>query len=610
MSIDAYFGEVRALLNQPPSSERWDDLCQWITIAWEEDAIQVRTQWLDYLEGALSRWPEEVKLCPEDWRTFSRHALYALTARDTSPFAQVASEPDTFNDKGALSYSGSGSKLLDYFTKAGTHRGRLYVDVVRDMEKCWKESPELTVRMIFYMRAVVRKTRGFYRSDETVSGQGARDESRKAMRWLIKTHPEYFYTNMWLVPLVGVWKDLWHETLLDVIDHERVYALIERGMEDTYNRDLLAKYLPKHRSKSNTRTRRHRELNAFSRGLRHRLGWNQRDYRRFKASGESHEFQRKMCEQKFWEIDFNRIPGRALSQMAYHRGKRDDLTFIERCGLVWAYQEWLQSKGGVNFTGYAHELVPIADNHASADWQLETANKQFERLLELARGEDGKGLDGDVLCALDTSGSMTARVHDTTAYNICIGLGVYFSALNEGAYKDRVVMFDSTSRSMTLRGSFCERVRQITRADVAWGGTNFQSVIDELVRVRRREMDKPASAFPRTLLVVSDMQFDVAENNTRTNYEEAMRKLRVVGLGNMRIIWWHVTGQKRDMPARLDDEGVILIGGFSGAILKVLLDGEASQEVLDERTGESRKLTPIEQMVRALDQEILRLVRA
>ena len=119
-----------------------------------------------------------------------------------------------------------------------------------------------------------------------------------------------------------------------------------------------------------------------------------------------------------------------------------------------------------------------------------------------------------------------------------------------------------------------------------------------------------ASAFPRTLLVVSDMQFDVAGNNTRTNYEEAMRKLRVVGLGNMRIIWWHVTGQKRDMPARLDDEGVILIGGFSGAILKVLLDGEASQEVLDERTGESRKLTPIEQMVRALDQEILRLVRA
>ena len=89
-----------------------------------------------------------------------------------------------------------------------------------------------------------------------------------------------------------------------------------------------------------------------------------------------------------------------------------------------------------------------------------------------------------------------------------------------------------------------------------------------------------------------------------------MRKLSAVGLGKMRIIWWHVTGKKRDMPARLDDEGVILIGGFSGAILKVLLDDGAQEEVVDERTGKARQLTPIEQMVRALDQEVLRLVRA
>lgn len=610
-SIDAYFGEVRELLNQPPSAERWDDLCQWITLAWEEDATQVRTQWLDYIEGALSGWPEEVKLCPEDWRTFSRHALYALTARDTSPFAEIASAPDTYNDKGALSYSTSGSALLDYFTKAGTHRGRFYADVVGDMEECWKESPALTVRMIFYLRAVVRKARGFYRSDETISGQGARDESRKAMRWLVEKHPDYFYANMWLVPLVGVWKDLWHETLLDALDHERVYDLIEHGMKDPYNRELLAKYLPKHRSKSNTHTRRHADLDAFARGLRHRLGWNQRDYRRFKASGESHDFQRKLCTGRLWEINFNRIPGRALSQLVYHRGRRDDLTVIERYGLGWAYQEWLtEKKGGVNFTGYVHELVPIVTYGEDGSWEIETANKQFERLLELARGEDGKGLGGDVLCALDTSGSMAARVHDTTAYDVCIGLGVYFSALNEGVFKDSVVMFDRISTSMTLSGTFADRVRQITRAETAWGNTNFQSVIDELVRVRRRQKKIPASAFPKTLLVVSDMQFDMAGNNTRTNYEEAMRKLSAMGLGKMRIIWWHVTGKKRDMPARLDDEGVILIGGFSGAILKVLLDDGAQEEVVDERTGKARQLTPIEQMVRALDQEVLRLVRA
>ena len=87
-----------------------------------------------------------------------------------------------------------------------------------------------------------------------------------------------------------------------------------------------------------------------------------------------------------------------------------------------------------------------------------------------------------------------------------------------------------------------------------------------------------------------------------------MQKLASVGLGRMRIIWWFVTGRGGDMPARLDDEGVILIGGFSGAILKLLLDGEA--EVFDDASGGKRRLKPIEQMVRALDQEVLRLVRA
>ena len=608
-SIDAYFGEVRELLNQPPSDHAWDELCQWLTLAWEEDAGQVRAHWLSYLEGALARWPESIKQAPESWRTFSRQPLHALASEDISPYGDLAKQPDTLTENGALSYSTSGSKLLDYFAKAGTYRERYYVDVARDMKKCWEESPELTVRMIFYLRAVVRKARGFYHSDEVVYGQGARDESRKAMRWLLATHPAHFYDNMWLIPLVGVWKDLWHVTLLEAIDHERVYDLIEIGMKDPYNRDLLAKYLPKHRSKSNTRTRRHRELNAFASGLRKRLGWKQRDYRRFKASGESHDFQRKMCEQKFWEVDFNRIPGRAMSQIAYSRGK-DGLTTLERHGAVWLYDQWLaKNPDKVKFTGYVHELVPIANGYNSQSWQLGTADEQFNRLLELARDEDGKGLAGDVLCALDTSGSMMTRVHNTTAFDICVGLGVYFSALNEGVFKDRVVMFDTTSRTLALSGSFCERVRAITRKTSAMGGTNFQSVIDELVRQRRRRMDEPASAFPSTLLVVSDMQFNPANGrNTRTNYEEAMQKLASVGLGRMRIIWWFVTGRGGDMPARLDDEGVILIGGFSGAILKLLLDGEA--EVFDDASGGKRRLKPIEQMVRALDQEVLRLVRA
>ena len=46
---------------------------------------------------------------------------------------------------------------------------------------------------------------------------------------------------------------------------------------------------------------------------------------------------------------------------------------------------------------------------------------------------------------LDTSGSMQCGVADTTAYDICISLGVYFSSLNEGAFQDHVIMFDQNA---------------------------------------------------------------------------------------------------------------------------------------------------------------------
>ena len=39
------------------------------------------------------------------------------------------------------------------------------------------------------------------------------------------------------------------------------------------------------------------------------------------------------------------------------------------------------------------------------------------------------------------------------------------------------------------------------------GSTNFQSVVDEIVRIRKSNPNIPLEDYPSTLLVVSDMQF-------------------------------------------------------------------------------------------------------
>ncbi|MBY0229469.1 MAG: DUF2828 family protein, partial [Gemmataceae bacterium] len=176
-------------------------------------------------------------------------------------------------------------------------------------------------------------------------------------------------------------------------------------------------------------------------------------------------------------------------------------------------------------------------------------------------------------------------------------------------FKDTVCAFDSESRLVPLSGAFTERLAQLTGMATAWGSTNFQSVIDLIVSVRQHNPTVPVADFPETLLVVSDMQFDPVDGgDARTNHEAAMAKLRAVGLGEMRIIWWFVNGEAADFPARLDDRGVYLVGGFDAVVLKALMGLDAQKPGFDAK--EKKAQTPADGLLNFLRQPIFSLLSA
>lgn len=521
-------------------------------------------------------------------------------------FLQAVAKYNTYTENGAISHSTTGDALVDYFAKAGTYRDREIKDVYADVSRIWAESPLLSLQILFYLRNITRNTKGFFQSEKVQKGQGVRDEFRKAISWVAKYKADTFYKNIWLVPVVGTWKDLWHIDLIDHLDHPKVYALIQKGLNDPYNRELIAKYLPKIRSKANTHNERHEKLNAFAYGLCKYLAWTGRDYRKFKSSGQAHQFQQLMGAGLWDELEFSKIPGKALHQIVNVRGK-DGKTVLERHNLETRYLAWLKTQPVAKFTGYVYELVNVVKQGRLSMAQKFTMDKQFDGLVELAKKDDG-GIQENVWCALDTSGSMGSQVvSGISAYDICIGLGVYFSALNEGNFKDNVVMFDNTSRVLQLKGNFTDKINQIRSTSTAWGSTNFQSVINEIVRVRRSNPNIPVEDFPTCLLVVSDMQFNPVGGNAKTNYEEAMAKLAAVGLLKMKIVWWWVTGRGKDFPSQMDDEGVTMIGGFDGSVVSLILGGEST--TVDTETGKVRQLNAYENMLKALEQEILLQVK-
>lgn len=533
----------------------------------------------------------------------------------------------TLTENGAVSFASAGKAIIDQFAHAGTAIGRPINQVFAEQAQLWAEDPESAVRFPFYLRLITRKVKVSEekKTDAVQKGAGLRDEAFKRILWLAYNQPEVFNRNAWLLPVVGSWKDLWTLMLLDMdnenrIDKNFVFSIMAAGLDDETQCDLIRKYMPAIKANSKCKTDRAQTLNTLAKAFASFLGLSVKEYRKMKASGTAHEFQKLICSRSYADIDWKTIPGRALTNLV--SGK-----FLSNHGLTDSYLKWVMSQPTVKFTGYVYELGMKLDamgrnlsmnqtpTRAAA---LYTINKQFDGLIELAKKDQG-GIKGNVLCGLDTSGSMSGAIQGVpglTSYDVCVSLGIYFSELNTGAFHNVVAMFDDTSRVMKLSGTFSEKWEAIRNATTAWGGTNFLSLVRLLADQRKKHKNIPESEFPQTLLVVSDMQFNPSSRwNYRaereaTNQEAARNILREVFseefVKNFNFIWWYCAsrdGAGHDVPATMDQGGNYMFSGFDGSIVTLLLGGD--EQVKPDGTP----LTMEEMVQKALSQEIFSFVR-
>ena len=518
-----------------------------------------------------------------------------------------------FTENGAVSYKTTGAAIADQFGKAANYRGRDLNAVFKEQEALWLENHENAVRFPFYLRLVTRKVKvnGENVTDKVQKGQGVRDESFKRLLWLAEFQPDTFYKNIWALPLVGSWKDVWTLLFYDItlghniIDHAIMFDLINEGLKCGTHTELIKKFLPRIETRSKCKTDWRSIRNDLAREFANYNKLSYKDYNRLKTSGKAHDFQKLICSGRFKDINWNLIPGRALSKLASQK-------FLTKHELEKGYIDWVKAQPTVKFTGYVYELmkeISTTNGWSSSIKNLPlfkkiTVDKQFDELIKKAEA-DGKITD-NVWCALDTSGSMGIQViPGTSAFDICVSLGVFFSTLNKGAFHKNVIMFDHVSHVKQLPDAgFCDMVSDIYNTATAWGSTNFQSVVDEIVRIRKDNPKIPLEDYPTTLLVVSDMQFNPVKGNTATNYIEMKKKLYEVFpqefVDNMKFIWWQVTGRTKDVPAEIGT-GQIFLSGFDGSVVSLMLGGEAKE--IEKEKG--RPITTEEAIGIALNQEIL-----
>jgi hypothetical protein len=233
---------------------------------------------------------------------------------------------------------------------------------------------------------------------------------------------------------------------------------------------------------------------------------------------------------------------------------------------------------------------------------------------------------GNVVPLSDVSGSMSG-----TPMMVSIALGILCSELTNESFRDLVLTFttDAKWEDLGACATFTDKVQKLKKAP--WGGsTNFYAAMNRVADVVRKSKLKQDDI--PNLLVISDMQFNHAANGysrsgatawstTFTRIKHLFHQLGMevhgVPLQPPTIIFWNVRGSV-GYPAAADDEGVMLLSGYSPALMKFILSGELEEEVVEEEVTASgevlvkkRKVqvTPTEAMKKVLYEDALLPVR-
>ena len=496
-------------------------------------------------------------------------------------------------EKGAPSLATSGHAHVDLFFKLNqdAHQNPLLESW---LEAAWKESPLDTIIVLFH----ARDCRG---------GLGVRDTFVKCMVWCIVNHLEWFEVNLHNIPHYGRYLD-WFDILVELKDvcnrrgdnfrYYVVETMVVKAVADQLEADLsslssgksvslLAKWMP---SEGKSLERKLHILRPICARLFHMDNANvgSRELRRLRKMVleplRSHTdlVERKMCDGKWDEIDFETVPSVAMKRLRKAFEKQAGLLFKDWC--VEVQQGKRVIKAGQL---YPHELVrPYINGDVDEDDPV--LEEQWKALQEKY------GQVEDTLVLADVSGSMNG-----VPMEVSVALGIFLSTLGTGPFKNRLITFHQEPTFHTIPAhcvSLREKVESVRK--MAWGGnTNFHKVY-ELILGCARETEMPAEEMPKRLLVLSDMQFDDARSiddmqfddarsiddmqfddarkgDGATSFENMRSKYAEAGYALPEIVFWNLRSNSTcDFVADSKTKGVTMVSGFSPSVLSKVLSGD------------------------------------
>lgn len=528
------------------------------------------------------------------------HMDEQITAVDTTEsyavyFAKNYNNIST-TENGATGYRTTTKALLDLNFKVSSLRSRDEEYIVNEFIKAYYESPKYAVKWLFFLRDILE-------------GMGERRTFRICFRYLATSQPQIARAIIKYVPEYGRYDDVL--VLLDTPLADDVVDLYKKQLETDLKAielgkpvSLLGKWLPSINTSSE-------KTKGYAKELCKYFKMSPKEYRKTlsKLRTYGNVVETKMSASNWSEINYETVPAKA--NMRYDKAfeKHDLERRSEYLKKVFLGEGNLNAKG----------LMPYEIVHRIMDSDCYGSARKGDLLSELmwkkivAEGFNNDWGFEDAIVVADGSGSMYANASGSAsvmAIEICNSLAIYFAEQLQGVFHNKAITFSSHPQFIDLKEdtSLKDKLEiMFSYGEVA--NTNIEAVFDLILEMAKSK-DVPNEELPKQVLVISDMEFDMATgrgywgaDNEKTVDEALLetieKKYKKNGYKMPRLIFWNVCGRTNTIPKVDNEEGLCLLSGFSQNAMKIAADKtkkdpyEALINVLD-----SPRYQPIEDAIK------------
>ena len=518
------------------------------------------------------------------------------------------------NSKDVMAAQTVGVKASDVYDTTGSNLLDLSVMLVRGLTADKLEAGISSILLSRSEDAVEDLCVLLFQTRNIRGGKGERALAYEMMKCLEQKESSLTLKLLSLFPHYGCWRDLFK-----LAEDVRFTGTVINLAVEQFEKDrqainsepkgkvsLLAKWAPREKSHGAPLARLLAKR-LFTEPIV--LSEKLKTYRQMVSSLNKHleTVEITMCGRHFADIEPGHVPGRALQKYrraflneasTFSHGKHNPhasgqrSTEEDRIKAAENFTEHLAKAANGDLilkgadTVYPHEVVQAV--YRSDDISESEKNLRLGQWAAfVAKAKEGGALS-KCLAMCDFSGSM-----DGLPKMVSLALGLLIAEVSD---TNKILTFDNEPKWHTFNSDHNLYQKVASIGDIGQGlSTDFQKAMDLVLADIKERRCKPED-IAKDLIVFTDMGWDEAYSSSeessytgntyrhnvktkewqthiqmiRENFRRAGEDLHGVPFVPPRIVIWNLRAEYSDFHARADEEGVVMLSGWSPALFKVL----------------------------------------